>query len=125
MRQLVRSGSPYEDRIGFSRAVRAGTIVAVSGTAPIWPDGTVDPDVATQARRCLEIIMAALAEAGASPADVIRTRTFLVDAADGDRVGQVHRAFFGSARPASTMVVVNGFLDPRWKVEMEADAVIA
>jgi enamine deaminase RidA (YjgF/YER057c/UK114 family) len=123
-RQRVSSGSPYEPRIGFSRAVRVGERVLVSGTAPIWPDGEVDPDPGAQMRRCLEIVLAALAEAGAGPADVVRTRTYLVDAADGEAVGAVHGEMFGDVRPTSTMVVVSGFLDPRWKVEVEAEAVL-
>lgn len=124
-RQKVSSGSPFESTIGFSRAVRAGQHVFVSGTAPIWADGTCNPDPAAQARRCLEIVLAALAEAGAGPSDVVRTRTFLVDVADAGLVGAVHGDVFGEIRPASTMVVVNGLLDPRWKVEIEAEAVIS
>ena len=123
-RQRVASGSPFESTIGFSRAVRAGQHIFVSGTAPIWPDGSCDPDPAAQARRCLEIVLAALAEAGAGPSDVVRTRTFLVDGADAGPVGAVHGEVFGEIRPASTMVVVAGLLDPRWKVEIEAEAVI-
>ena len=123
-RQTVSSGSPFESTIGFSRAVRAGQHVFVSGSAPIWPDGSCDPDPAAQARRCLEIVVAALAEAGAGPSDVVRTRTFLVDVADAGPVGAVHGEVFGEIRPASTMVVVAGLLDPRWKVEIEAEAVI-
>ena len=116
------SGSPYEPRIGISRAVRVGDRVLVSGTAPIWPDGSCDPDAAVQARRCFEIIVAALREAGAEPSDVVRTRMFITDPADGDAVGTAHAEVFGEARPVSTMVVVTGFLDPRWKVEIEAEA---
>jgi len=123
-RTQARSGSPYEKSIGFSRAVRVGSVVAVSGTAPVWPDGSVDPDPAIQARRCWEIMLAALAELGGSPADVIRTRQYVVDAADGDAIGAVHGEFFGDVQPASTMVVVAGLLDPRWKVEIELDAVV-
>jgi enamine deaminase RidA (YjgF/YER057c/UK114 family) len=119
----VRSGSPYEDKIGFSRAVRIGNRVLVSGTAPIWPDGAVDPDPYAQARRCLEIIVHALREAGASPEDVVRTRTYLTNASDGEAAAKAHAEVFGAARPASTMVVVAGFLDDRWKVEFEAEAV--
>lgn len=118
----VSSGSPYEGVIGFSRAVRVGDRVVVSGTAPIWPDGSVDPDPEKQAARCLEIIVAALVKAGAAPAHVIRTRTYLTDAVDGEAVARAHRRVFGGIRPASTMVVVSGFLDERWKVEMEAEA---
>ena len=97
----------------------------VSGTAPILPDGTCDPDPAAQTRRCLAIIVDALKQLGAEPKDVVRTRTYLVDAADWEAVGRVHGEVFGDALPASTMVVVAGFLDPAWKVEMEAEAVIA
>ena len=124
MRQHVSSGSTYERDIGFSRAVRDGDRVYVSATAAIQPDGSVDPDAATQASRCLEIIAAALVEAGASLSDVVRTRVFLVDAADGPAVGEVHGRAFGDVRPASGFIVVSGFLDPRWRVEIEADAVV-
>jgi len=120
----VASGSPFEATIGFSRAVRVGNRVLVSGTAPIWPDGSCDPDPAVQARRCLEIILAALREAGAEAGDVVRTRMFLVSAADSDAVGRVHGEVFGEIRPASTMVVVAALLDPRWKVEIEAEAIV-
>jgi enamine deaminase RidA (YjgF/YER057c/UK114 family) len=122
--QLISSGSPFERSIGFSRAVRAGNHVFVSGTAPVWPDGSCDPDPGVQTRRCLEIIVAALAEAGAGPADVVRTRTFLVDLADAGVVGAVHGEVFGDVRPASTMVAVAALLDPRWKVEIEAEALL-
>ena len=125
MRQLVSSGSPWEPVIGFSRAVRIGDRIIVSGTAPIWPDDHVDPDPGEQARRCLEIILAALAEAGAGPNHVVRTRTYLTDAAYADPVGKAHGEVFAGVRPASTMVVVAGLLDERWKVEMEAEAVIS
>ena len=122
-RQQVSSGSPYEPRIGISRAVRVGDRVLVSGTAPIWPDGSCDPDAGVQARRCFEIIVTALTELGAAPGDVVRTRMFITDPVDGDAVGAAHAEVFGDARPAATMVVVTGFLDPRWKVEIEAEAV--
>ena len=124
IRQRVRSGSPYEGRYGFSRAIRVGTRVCVSGTAPIWPDGPGPADAGAQARRCLEIITAALREAGARPDQVVRTRMYLTDGADADRVGEAHRAFFGEAAPASTMVVVAALLDPHWRVEIEAEAEI-
>ena len=123
-RQRVSSGSKYESSIGFSRALRVGRNVYVSGTAPIWPDGSCDPDPEIQARRCLEIIVEALAGAGASPKQVVRTRMFLTDASYADAVGRAHGAVFGEVRPASTMVVIVGMLDPRWKVEIEADAVM-
>jgi enamine deaminase RidA (YjgF/YER057c/UK114 family) len=121
-RRQARSGSPYEDTIGFSRALRHGSSVVVSGTAPVWPDGHVDPDPAVQARRCWEIVVAALDELGASVEDVVRTRQYVVSADFADAVGAVHGEVFGEVRPASTMVVVAGLLDPRWMVEVEADA---
>src|SRR3954447_6203367 len=122
-RRHARSDSPYEDTIGFSRAVRVGSTVAVSGTAPVWPDGHVDPDPAVQARRCWEIVVAALEDLGAGVADVVRTRQYVVRADVADAVGAVHGEVFGDMRPASTMVVVAGLLDPRWLVEVEAEAV--
>ena len=94
----------------------------MAGTAPIRPDGEVDPDPAAQARRCCELIVAALEELGASAADVVRTRMFVTDAAISDVVGAVHGEFFGAASPVATMVVVAGLLDPRWVVEIEAEA---
>ncbi len=125
-RQLVSSGSPFEPRIGFSRAVRIGNVVAVSGTAPIGPDGkTVGRgDAAAQARRCFEIIGEALQRAGASFCDVVRTRMFLTNVNDWEAVGKVHGEFFRDVRPASTVVQVAGLLSPEWLVEIEADAVI-
>ena len=123
-RLKVSSGSPFESTIGFSRALRVGNHVFVSGTAPVWPDGSCDPDPALQTRRCLEIILAALGDAGGSASDVVRTRTFLVDVADAGTVGAVHGEVFGEIRPASTMVVVSALLDPRWKLEIEAEALI-
>jgi enamine deaminase RidA (YjgF/YER057c/UK114 family) len=123
-RQRISSGSPWEDRFGISRAIRAGDRVWVSGTAPIWPDGSCDPDPGAQARRCLEIIVTALREAGAGPRDVVRTRMFVTRAEVGDAVGRAHGEFFGDARPVSTMVVVAGLLDPRWVVEIEAEALV-
>src|SRR5688572_21982417 len=124
-RVKVQSGSPFETAIGFSRAVRVGDRVVVSGTDPIWPNGTVDPDPRAQARRCLEIMLTALGEAGGKAEDVVRTRTYLLDAADANLVGEAHHEVFSGIRPASTMVVVSGLLDPRWKVEMELEAVLA
>jgi enamine deaminase RidA (YjgF/YER057c/UK114 family) len=110
--------------IGFSRAVRVGDRVLVSGTAPIWADGSCDPDPSVQARRCLEIVLAALAEAGATAADVVRTRMFLIHRDDIDAVARVHGEVFGAIRPAATIVVVAGLADPRWRVEIEAEAVV-
>ena len=123
-RTHASSGSPFEASIGFARAVRVGGTIAVSGTAPVWPDGHVDPDPAVQARRCLEIALGALGELGATAADVVRTRQYVVSAGDAEAVGAVHGEVFGAVRPASTMVVVAGLLDPRWKYEVELDAVL-
>ena len=123
-RQRFASGSPYEPVIGFSRAIRVRDRVVVSGTGPIWPDGTVDPDPEAQAARCLAIILEALDAAGATAADVVRTRMYLVHASDWEAVGRAHGAVFGEAPPAATMIVVAGLLDERWHVEIEAEAVI-
>ena len=123
-RRRIASGSPYEPVVGFSRALRVGDRVLVAGTAPIWPDGSCDPDPRAQAARCLEIVLAALAEAGAGPEHVVRTRMYLVDPTDWEAVGQAHGAVFATTRPVATMVVVAGLLDPRWRVEMEAEAVL-
>ena len=120
----IRSGSPYEATIGFSRAVRVGERVLVSGTAPVPPAGEpVAGDAGDQMRRCGEIIEVALAEAGATMAQVVRTRMFITDPADADQIGAVHAELFGEAAPAATMVVVAALLNPAWKVEVEAEAV--
>lgn len=118
------SNSPFEVSIGFSRAVRQGQIVAVSGTAPVGPNGTTVGigDAAAQTRRCLEIIREALETVGASLDTVIRTRIFLVRVEDWRAIGKVHGEFFATIRPASTMVQVAGLLDSNWLVEIEADA---
>jgi enamine deaminase RidA (YjgF/YER057c/UK114 family) len=124
-RQRIASGSPFEPEIGFSRAIVAGPHVHVSGTAPIPAEGdAVAPDAYGQTRRCLEIVLAALREAGAGPEHVVRTRSYLLDADDWREVGRAHGEVFGDVRPASTMVVVAGLLDPAWKVEIEVDAVL-
>jgi enamine deaminase RidA (YjgF/YER057c/UK114 family) len=123
-RQRIASGSPFEEQVGFSRAVRIGDRVLVSGTAPIWPDGSCDPDPERQALRCLEIIVEALEEAGAGAEHVTRTRMFITDAEVAEAVGRAHSAVFGQIRPAASMVVVAGLLDPRWKVEIEAEALL-
>jgi enamine deaminase RidA (YjgF/YER057c/UK114 family) len=124
-RLKISSGSPFEPILGYCRAVRTGDRVSVSGTAPAWPDGSVDPDAGAQAARCLEIILAALTEAGAGARDVVRTRIYLVDAADFDAVAAAHGAVFADIRPANTTVVVAALLNPAWRVEIEAEAVIA
>lgn len=126
-RQLVSSGSPFEPRVGMSRAVRAGTWVSVSGTAPLGPNGeTVGRgDPAAQTRRCLEIIAGALERAGARLADVVRTRILLTRIEDWEAVTRVHGEVFGEIRPANTVMQVTRFIDPEWLVEIEADAVIS
>jgi enamine deaminase RidA (YjgF/YER057c/UK114 family) len=124
-RRLVSSGSPFEPEIGYSRAVRAGRHVCVAGTCAVMPDDADPPgDAYGQARRCLQIIAEALREAGASIDDVVRTRTFILDSDDWREVGRAHGELFSELRPASTMVVVSGLLDPRWLVEIEADAIL-
>lgn len=121
-RANISSGSPFEQTIGFSRAVRVGNLVVVSGTAPVYPDGSCPDDAGIQARRCLEIIGSALDEAGSNLSQVVRTRMFLTSASDATSVGDAHAEVFGDVRPAATMVVVAALLDPRWKVEIEAEA---
>lgn len=125
-RQLISSGSPYEPRVGISRAVRVGPIVAVSGTAPLGPDGhtVAKGDPAAQARRCLEIIKEALERAGASLDQVVRTRTLLTRIEDWQAVAAVHGEFFGRIRPANTIMQISRFIDSEWLVEFEADAVL-
>jgi enamine deaminase RidA (YjgF/YER057c/UK114 family) len=122
-RKLVSSGSPFEQTIGFSRAVRVGDRIVVSGTAPIWPDGSCPEEAMLQARRCFEIAGAALAELGAGFADVVWTRMFITSAADAEAVGSAHAERFSATKPAATMVVVAGQLDPRGKDEVEVEAV--
>jgi len=124
--QLISSGSPYESSIGFSRAVRVGDLIFVSGSAPIGPDGTTVGlgDPAAQTRRCFEIIQAALEEAGASLANVVRTRMFLTDITVWEEVARVHGEYFGDIQPASTVAQVTQLIDPDWLVEIEADAVV-
>lgn len=123
-RQLIASGSPYEQAIGFSRALRVGRRVLVSGTAPIWPDGSCDPDPEAQTRRCFEIIGEALEAAGSGLPDVVRTRMYVTSLDEAAAVQRVHGELFGAVRPAATMVVVAQLLDPRWKVEIEAEGMI-
>ena len=97
----------------------------MSGTAPVWPDGSVDPDPYIQARRCFEIIVTALGEAGATVDDVVRTRMFVTDAAYGDAVGRAHGEFFSQIRPATAMLGITALVSPDMLVEIEAEAVIA
>jgi len=126
MRTRCSSGSPFEATIGFSRAVRVGDRILVSGTAPVEADGaSTAGDAGAQAARCLAIIIAAIEELGGSASDVVRTRMYLTDAADAEAVGRAHGAVFGDIHPASTMVVVAALLRPEWRVEIEAEAVLA
>jgi len=113
--------SPYEPVIGFSRAVRVGRHVMVSGTGPVGAD---DLSAAEQTDQCLTIIAGILKTAGTSFEHVVRTRMFITDREDWEAVARVHGKFFSIVRPAATMVIVSGFIDPRWKVEIEVDALI-
>jgi enamine deaminase RidA (YjgF/YER057c/UK114 family) len=125
-RRLISSGSPYEPIVGYSRAVVVGDRVFVSGTASIMPDGAEPPpDAYGQAKRCVEIIAAALEQAGASLEDVVRTRVYLLHTRDFEEVGRAHGEAFAEIRPANTTVVIAELVDPRWLVEIEAEAVIA
>lgn len=124
-RRLVPAVSPQAATVGYSRAVRDGRHVHVAGTAAIYPDGVELPaDAYLQAKRCLEIVVAALAELDAGPADVIRTRIFLVHAEDWEAVGRAHGEVFSGVLPASTFLVAGALLDPRWLVEIEAEALL-
>lgn len=125
-RQLISSGSPFEPIIGFSRAVRVGNHIFISGTAPIGTDGKTEGvnDPYLQTKRCLQIISQALEKAGAKLENVVRTRTFLVNIADWEKVAKAHGEVFANIRPASTMVEVSRFINPEWLVEFEADAVV-
>jgi enamine deaminase RidA (YjgF/YER057c/UK114 family) len=121
MRQNIPGTSPFEPIIGFSRAVRVGNSVHVSGTGPVGAD---EADAATQTRHTLEIIRTALEKAGARMEDVVRTRMYLTHVEDWEAVGRAHGEYFGTIRPAATMVVVAKLLNPAWRIEIEADAVI-
>jgi enamine deaminase RidA (YjgF/YER057c/UK114 family) len=121
MRQNISGGSPFEPIIGFSRAVRVGNSVYIAGTGPVGAD---NEDAAGQTRRIFAIAEKALSEAGATFADVVRTRMYLTHAEDWEEVGRVHGEFFGNIRPAATMVVVAALLNPVWRIEIEMDAVI-
>jgi enamine deaminase RidA (YjgF/YER057c/UK114 family) len=125
-RHLVTSGSPFEAEIGFSRAVRSGPYVCVSGTAPIAPGGgTAGPgDAYAQTVRCLDIAEQALREAGASLPDVVRTRVFLTDITRWREAARAHAERFTDVRPACTFVEVSRLIDPDWLVELEVDAIV-
>lgn len=126
-RERYRDGAPWEDPVGYSRALRVDDRVIVSGTAPVDDDdgGLVAPgDPYEQARRCMEIVTEALADLGASPTDVVRTRLYVTDAKDWPEVGRAHREAFGQAQPATTLVEVAGFVEEGMLVEVEAEAVV-
>lgn len=125
-RTNVLLGSPYEELIGFSRAVRVGPLVCVGGTAPIGPDGLTQGigDVEAQARRCFDIIADALNKAGASLEHVVRTRLLLTRIEDFETVAKVRKEYVGIAKPVDTIMQVVGFVNPEWLLEVEADAII-
>ena len=124
-RQRVSSGSHMEPIVGMSRAVRVGKFVSVAGTAPIGPNGTVlaEGDVYGQTKACLEIAVKALSEVGLGAEDVIRSRILLTDIDTWEDATRAHGAQFSTIRPACTVMAVTRFVDPRWLVEIELDAV--
>lgn len=126
MVQRVSSGSPHEETIGFSRAVRIGNLIAVSGTAPIGEDGKTHApgDVYRQTRRCIEIATVAIEKAGGTLEDVVRTRIMLTDITRHAEAARAHGEIFAAVRPACTMVEVSAFIEPEWLVEVEMDCVV-
>ena len=125
MANRTQGPSPYEAAFGFSRAIRVGNRILVSGTAPVEPDGSSTPgDARAQARRCFAIIVKAIAELGGSAPDIVRTRMYITDTADAETVGAVHGELFGAIGPTATMVVVAALLRPEWRIEIEAEALI-
>jgi enamine deaminase RidA (YjgF/YER057c/UK114 family) len=125
-RQHNRSASPYEESIGFSRAVRVGDRILVSGTAPVEADGSSTPgDAEAQAERCLDIIVGAIRQMGGQRTDIVRTRMFITDPADAEAIGRAHGRRFADVKPAATMVVVSALLRPEWRVEIEAEALVS
>lgn len=126
MRKNISSGSPYEDKIGFSRAVRIGGLISVSGTAPLMPDGSTAGigNAFLQTKQCLQIIRKAIKDAGGNLEDVIRTRVFLTDISKWQEAGKAHVEFFKDIKPACTFVEVKGFVRDDWLVEIEADCLL-
>ena len=125
-RRRTTSGSPFEEQFGFCRAIREGNRIIVAGTGPIEPDGSSPQgDAAVQAARCCELIVQAIEDLGGSAGDVVRTRMFLTDFDDQAAVGEVHARFFGAAKPAATMVGAPWLCRKEWKVEIEAEAIVA
>ena len=123
-RRIASTGSPWEPVVGYSRAVRVGSMIAVTGTVGIQPDGTFPPSLVAQTRRALTIIVAALEALGGTVEDVVRTRIYVTDITQWEDVGKVHGEVFGEIRPATTMVQVARLIDPAALVEIEADAVV-
>lgn len=126
-RQLISNGNPMEAVVGFSRAVRVGPFISIGGTAPVGADGkTVGVgDVAAQTRQCLELIKAALEQAGSRLEDVVRTRVILTDIENWRAAIDVRKGYFHEIRPVDTIMAIDRFVNPEWLVEIEADAVIA
>ncbi len=126
-RVRIQSGAPWESRVGYCRAIRTGPHIAVSGTAPVGDDGEVVGvgDAYAQAKRCIQIIENALAEAGAQLSDVVRTRMFVTDISQWEAIGRAHGEAFGEIRPATSMVEVTALIDPDMLVEIEADAIVS
>jgi enamine deaminase RidA (YjgF/YER057c/UK114 family) len=125
-RQRTRSASPFEEQIGFCRAMRVGDRILVSGTAPIEDDGSSTPgDAGAQADRCFTLIHRAIAELGGRPDDVVRVRMFVTDIADADAVSASHARHMMAARPTATLVAISALYRPEWKVEIEAEAIVA
>ncbi|EKF42520.1 endoribonuclease L-PSP [Nitratireductor indicus C115] len=126
-RELISNGNPMEAIVGFSRAVRVGPFISIGGTAPVGLDGkTVGVgDVAVQTRQCLEIIKAALEQAGSSLSDVVRTRVILTDIENWRSAIDVRKEYFKDIRPVDTIMAIKRFVNPEWLVEIEADAIVA
>ncbi len=126
MRKRVFTGAPWEKKVGYCRAIRAGSHVYVSGTAPVNPDGTTHApgDAYAQMKRCLEIACGALRELGAGPEHVVRTRMFVTDVKRWPEIGRAHGEVFGDAPPATSMVEVRALIDPAMIVEVEIDAIV-
>jgi enamine deaminase RidA (YjgF/YER057c/UK114 family) len=125
-REKVQSGAPWEGKVGYSRALRAGRFVAVSGTAAVGEDGELvgEGDMYAQTKRCIDVIAAALQRAGGGLSDVVRTRIFVTDIDRWEEAGRAHQEAFGAVMPATSMVEVSRLIDPRMLVEIEADAII-
>lgn len=125
-RQLISSGSPYEDRIEFSRAVRVGPYIAIGGTAPLDANGNTVGigDMTMQTKQCLEIIKMALEKAGSSLNDVVRTRMLLTNIEDWKAAAEVRASYFKTIKPVDTIVQVSRFIDPDWLIEIEVDAIV-